>query len=97
MHSDCITCNAPFQGFPDIKIKNTAVAICGACTATYTRFNDDMTPEIGDTVDFIAADEFGITTGVGIIMRLFKNGKAIIHRDGRPYRTHLYHVLRKAR
>lgn len=94
----CNICNETFQplmlktvirdvnGFP--------ATICNRCAEHYT--DRDLSPGLDDTADFIATDEFGVISGRGVIMKLYKNGKADITKDGRTYRTHLFTVISKA-
>lgn len=86
----------------DIHTNNTAevglfnIPFCEACLKSFMRHDDDLSPEVGDTVEFLASDEFGAICGQGTIMKIFKNKNAQIQKDGRPYRTHFYYVLARA-
>lgn len=80
----------------ELNLGGHTVHLCGSCIDSFNQTDDDIVPETGDIAEFIAIDAFGPTTGEGTIMRVFKNGKVTIHRDGYSYNTHHYYILRKA-
>lgn len=97
MSRQCVACReTKYTDYKMIDLGRCCAPMCSNCQIVFIRMDDEMEPENGDTVEFVAADEFGPTTGTGTIMRLFKNGNAVIHCDGRQHRTHYYTVLSKA-
>lgn len=52
--------------------------------------------EADDTVTFAAAGEFGEVTGTGTVVRVYKNGEAIIEMAGQRYKTRNYELMSKA-
>lgn len=58
--------------------------------------DDEEKPEVGDTVSFKAQGEFGPVSGEGEVIRLFKNGKAVIEMAGQKYESTDFYLLRRA-
>lgn len=57
---------------------------------------DQLKPEIGDTVVFKAQGQYGEVSGDGVITEVFKNGNIKVEMGGLVYSTRTFEILSKA-